>query len=232
MKPMDISSVNAPSYAKERTDKIRRFSATERLFHWSFALPQIVLMITGGWLLAIAALSGENTVKTDLVIIHKMAAACFILAPVLIFMNGNAKVLIKNIMLALTWSRKDFQWLYLSFLKLVIPSTRLPEAGKFNAGQKLNMLLAMTLGGGFIISGLFMWFLDGVLLAWFIHAASFLFVLFMVSGHIYMAILHPSTRPSFWAIINGNVDRNWACHHHSQWAENLEENSANEDNNS
>jgi len=228
MKQIDLLSVSTPSLEMKRIDKIRRFTATERLLHWSFALPQIVLMITGGWLLATASQSGESAVKFNLAMIHKVAAACFILAPFLVFMSGDAKTLIKNMRLALSWNRSDLQWFFRSFMKIIVPSTTLPEVGKFNAGQKLNMLIVMILGVVFTVSGLLVWFLDGVLLAWIVHAASFLVALFVVSGHVYMAILHPSTRPSFWAIINGNVDREWANHHHPRWAKELEETDADE----
>jgi formate dehydrogenase subunit gamma len=206
----------------KRTDKIRRFTTTERLLHWSFALPQIVLMITGGWLLAFSSQSGQSVVKVNVVMIHKVAAACFLIAPFLVFMSGDAKTLIKNIRLALNWNSSDLQWFFRSFMKVIVPSTSLPEVGKFNAGQKLNMLIVMILGILFAVSGLLMWFLDDVLLAWIVHAVAFLVVLLLVSGHVYMSILHPSTRPSFWSIINGNVDREWANHHHPQWAKELD----------
>ncbi len=223
MKQIDLLSVSTPSLEMKRIDKIRRFTTTERLLHWSFALPQIVLMITGGWLLATASQSGESAVKVNLVMTHKVAAACFVMAPLLVLMNGDAKTPIKNMRLALSWNRADLQWFFRSFMKIIVPSTTLPEVGKFNAGQKLNMLIVMILGIVFTVSGLLMWFLDGVLMAWIIHAVAFLIVLFVVLGHVYMAILHPSTRPSFWSIINGNVDREWA-NHHPRWAKELEKN--------
>ena len=228
MKQIDLLSVSTPSSEMKRIDKIRRFTTTERLLHWSFVLPQIVLMITGGWMLAFASQSGESAVKVNLVMIHKVAAACFVTAPFLVLMNGDAKTLIKNMRLALSWNRSDLQWFFRSFMKIIVPSTTLPEVGKFNAGQKLNMLIVMILGIVFTVSGLLMWFLDGVLMAWIIHAVAFLIVSFVVLGHVYMAILHPSTRPSFWAIINGNVDREWANHHHPRWAKELEKTDADE----
>jgi formate dehydrogenase subunit gamma len=196
--------------------------------HWSFALPQILLMITGGWLLAVASRSGEGAAEVNLALIHKVAAVCFVTAPILVFMNGNARALIDNMKHALSWKRSDFQWFFRSFKKAFVPSTILPEVGKFNAGQKLNMLIVMALGILFVATGLVMWFLDGVLLAWVIHVAAFLFVVFVVFGHVYMAILHPPTRPSFWAIINGKVDREWANHHHPRWAKELEKNETDE----
>lgn len=232
MRQIELSSVSTLPLEMKRIDKIRRFTTTERLMHWSFALPQIVLMITGGLLLASASQSGESADKVNLVLIHRVAAACFVMAPLLVLMNGDAKTLIKNIRLALSWNRSDLQWFFRSFKKIIVPSTTLPEVGKFNAGQKLNMLIVMISGIVFVVSGLLMWFLDGVLLAWIVHAVSFLFVLFMVLGHVYMAILHPPTRASFWAIINGNVDREWANHHHPKWLRDMEHPGADEVKNS
>jgi len=211
-----------------QTDKVTRFTITERLLHWSFALPQIVLMITGGCLLAASWHSGEGVAKTDLIRIHKIAAVCFLVVPLLVFIRGDAKTLLKNIGHAFSWDRTDLQWFSRSFKKIFVPSTTLPEVGKFNAGQKLNMLIVMALGILFTISGLVMWRFNGVLLAWIIHSAAFVAVLFIVVGHVYMAILHPPTRPSFWAIINGDVDREWANHHHPRWAKELDEKNTDE----
>ncbi len=176
MKRIDLLSVSTPSSEMKRIDKIRRFTTTERLMHWSFALPQIVLMITGGWLLAFASQSGESAVKVNLVMTHRVAAVCFVMVPFLVFISGDAKTLIKNMRLALSWNRSDLQWFFRSAMKIIVPSTSLPEVGKFNAGQKLNMLIVMILGIVFTVSGLLMWFLDGVLLAWIIHAVAFLIV--------------------------------------------------------
>lgn len=222
MKATDSLSLSALSLDVERADRIRRFTKTERFMHWSFALPQIFLMITGGWMLAFASGSGESAVKIDMVTAHKVAAACFVLAPFLVFMSGNTRTLVENIKLALSWNRNDLLWFYHSFVKVFVPSMEVPDAGKFNSGQKLNMLIVMFLGATFVASGLFMWFRDGVLLAWIVHAASFLIAMFIVLGHVYMAILHSATRPSFWAIIDGHVDREWAIHHHAEWIKELD----------
>ena len=35
--------------------------------------------------------------------------------------------------------------------------------------------------------------------------------------HIYLAAVHPSTRPSLSGMFSGRVDREWARHHHPKW---------------
>jgi len=186
-------------------------------------------MVTGGLLLFSASRSGESASKLNLTTLHRIAAVCYILAPFLVFMSGDAKILLRNIKLAFSWDRNDFRWFYGSFMKLFIPSTTMPAVAKFNAGQKLNMLIVMSMGVGFVVSGLIMWLSDGLLLAWFIHASLFPFAVLTVLGHMYMAVLHRSTRPSFWAIIHGDVDREWADHHHPRWAGTVEEPCTDED---
>ena len=196
--------------------------------HWSFAVPQIVLMATGGWLLVFSSGSGETELKVRIIMFHKVTAVCFVLLPLLVFMRGNNGTLLANIKLGLSWSRNDLRWLFLSFLKLFRPSTNLPDVGKFNAGQKLNMLALMGIGPLFVLSGSLMWLFEGVLMAWIVHAGLFILVLFFVAGHVYMALLHPSTRHSFWGIVTGNVDWEWAFHHHPEWAKEMNESNASE----
>ncbi|MFN8638556.1 MAG: hypothetical protein U0360_03660 [Dehalococcoidia bacterium] len=41
-------------------------------------------------------------------------------------------------------------------------------------------------------------------------------------GHLYLAIVNPSTRESLRAITTGNVRRAWAARHHGAWLARLE----------
>jgi cytochrome b subunit of formate dehydrogenase len=36
-------------------------------------------------------------------------------------------------------------------------------------------------------------------------------------GHLYLALINPSTRESFRAITRGRVRRSWAARHHDAW---------------
>jgi cytochrome b subunit of formate dehydrogenase len=43
-------------------------------------------------------------------------------------------------------------------------------------------------------------------------------------GHIYMAVVNPSTRVGLSGMFSGRVDREWAKHHYKRWyKENFEE---------
>jgi formate dehydrogenase subunit gamma len=39
----------------------------------------------------------------------------------------------------------------------------------------------------------------------------------LVAGHIYLALIHPPTRPALRGITRGSVRREWAEHHHGEW---------------
>jgi len=39
----------------------------------------------------------------------------------------------------------------------------------------------------------------------------------LVAGHMYLALIHPATRPALRGITRGSVRRDWAEHHHAEW---------------
>jgi formate dehydrogenase subunit gamma len=41
----------------------------------------------------------------------------------------------------------------------------------------------------------------------------------LVSGHLYLALLHPSTRHALRGMTTGEVDVAWAERHHAKWVE-------------
>ena len=45
----------------------------------------------------------------------------------------------------------------------------------------------------------------------------------LVAMHIYLAVLHPATRPALRGITLGSVDREWAEHHHGRWVAAVDE---------
>ena len=43
----------------------------------------------------------------------------------------------------------------------------------------------------------------------------------LIAGHLYLALLHPSTRPSLRGMVRGSVRRDWARRHHPKWEKTL-----------
>jgi formate dehydrogenase subunit gamma len=56
-----------------------------------------------------------------------------------------------------------------------------------------------------------------------VHDWITLILMLLVAGHLYLAVLHPSTRHSLRGMTLGDVDEGWARQHHRKWAEPAEE---------
>jgi formate dehydrogenase subunit gamma len=98
----------------------------------------------------------------------------------------------------------------------------MPEAGKFNGGQKLLFWLMAACMALLVLSGIVIWrayfsFLfpvELIRLASVVHAASGAIMIALIMFHIYAAIW---TRESIDAMLYGEVRRAWAKQHHPAW---------------
>jgi formate dehydrogenase subunit gamma len=43
----------------------------------------------------------------------------------------------------------------------------------------------------------------------------------LVSGHLYLALIHPTTRHSLHGMTHGDVRQDWAERHHARWVAEL-----------
>lgn len=196
---------------------VRRFGRTEIIYHWAQAAPYLFLAASGGALLAhhLRPLGAEA--REALRLVHLVAAALQLALPFLVALAGDTRALLRDAREAWVWRRDDFVWLWRMHLKPLLPGTELPPVGKFNAGQKVNFMLVMVAIPTFAASGLVMYLVPGVLLAWYVHLATFAVAMPMLGVHLFMATLNPSTRHAMRAMIVGTVSRDWAAHHHAAW---------------
>jgi len=98
--------------------------------------------------------------------------------------------------------------------------------GRFNAGQKINAIVTAALAVLFAVTGFFLWYgernhafrLQNALIVhdWLMYISFFLLL-----GHLYLSLIHPSTRHSLSAITRGWVREDWALRHHPKWVEQL-----------
>jgi len=52
-----------------------------------------------------------------------------------------------------------------------------------------------------------------------VHDLLTLFSVVLLVGHLYLALIHPSTRHALRGITVGDVDEGWARDHHVKWVE-------------
>jgi formate dehydrogenase subunit gamma len=196
-----------------------RFRSSERLLHWSVALPFLVCAASAAVLLFVYNPHPERPYRLVFAWIHRIAAIGLLtLPPLAVLLHlRDAKVYLKNLKEGLLWSLDDVRWLMMKPLQVLRPAIALPEEGKFNAGEKLNFAMT-TLGYPvFVASGLLIWNTGVVVVPWYVHIILAAMALPLVGGHIFMATLNPSTRAGLPGMFTGLVDRGWASHHYRRW---------------
>lgn len=190
---------------------VTRFSRTERALHWSHALGFFV-MLGSGLVLYLPPLSEAIGRRPLVKEVHLLGAVGWIVAIVLVVIVGNRR------RLAETWREiegidgDDRRWLR---------GARAPQ-GRFNAGQKLNTILSVAFAFLFLVSGTLLWLgekdhrfiLDGT---GTVHDALTLASVVLLVGHLYLALIHPTTRHALRGMTTGEVREDWARQHHSKW---------------
>jgi formate dehydrogenase subunit gamma len=213
--------------------EILRFSATERAFHWAFALPFLGLLLSGlplsfpilrSWITGYSLQIGVR--------LHLVCAVAWLLVPALVVMFGDRRVLAAVAADLFVILRDEWRWLRQSLRWLAGLPCEMRDVARFNAGQKLNAWLVALGSVIFGITGLILWIAwqsPGVLTAggvltrdtvhWSrrLHYLLTLLMLAPLLGHIALATIHPRTRGSLRGMLFGMVDAEWAREHHPLW---------------
>lgn len=196
-----------------RPGYLRRFTLTERLVHWTHATAFFALLATG-LVLYVPVLSTwinrRNTVKN----VHLLTAIVWAVALVLLVALGNRAALRRTWREVETFDSADRRWLR---------GRRAPQ-GRLNAGQKVNALLTAAFALLFTVSGVLLWLgerdtrfrLEGTVV---VHDALMYISLVLLTGHLYLAVIHPKTRHALRGMTMGDVREDWAAAHHSRWVE-------------
>ena len=192
---------------------VRRFGPTERALHWVHAAGVLAMLGTGLLLylpVLSEAIARRNLVKN----LHLGAAILWAVAIALVLVLGDRRRLAADWREIETLDADDRRWLR---------GKRAPQ-GRFNAGQKVNALLTAAFALLFVVSGFFLWLgerdhrflLDGT---GTVHETLTLVSVALLVGHLYLAVLHPSTRHALRGITKGDVREDWAREHHPKWVE-------------
>jgi formate dehydrogenase subunit gamma len=209
-------TISEPAVFTSAPRYIRRFSRTERTLHWVHAAAFFVLLGSGLvlYLPSLSALVGRRPFVKD---VHFDTGLAWMVAIALIVALGDRRGLRATIRELDGFDRDDRLWL-----------RRLPRPqGRFNAGQKLNAALTASFALLFAVSGVLLWygernnsfrFASTILL----HDGLMYVSLVLLVGHLYLALIYPSTRHALRGITTGSVRRNWAREHHRKWVDEQE----------
>jgi len=121
----------------------------------------------------------------------------------------------------------DWKWMGQIGDVLANRDDRLPEVGKYNAGQKLAYWAMLASMLALMVSGLIIWrqffshmfTIEAIRTAALVHAISGVVLILTIIVHVYAAIWVKGT---IGAMTKGTVSRAWAKHHHPLWYRSLD----------
>jgi formate dehydrogenase subunit gamma len=195
---------------------VRRFTRTERALHWVHASAFFVLL-GSGLVLYVPALSEAVARRQTVKAVHLYTAIAWAILIVAIVVLGDRRALRQTAHELDVFDRDDRLWLR---------GKRRPQ-GRFNAGQKLNAALTASFALLFAVSGSLLWLGErDTRFRWastvMLHDGLMYVSVFILLGHLYLALIHPTTRQALRGITLGTVDAHWAARHHAKWAAEVE----------
>ena len=190
---------------------VRRFSRTERAVHWVHASAFLVLLGSGLvlYLPSLAAEIGRRPLVKD---VHLFTALAWAVALLTVVALGDRRGLRATTRELDVFDADDRRWLL----------GRHARQGRFNAGQKLNAALTAAFAVLLAVSGVLLWLgerdtrfrLDSTIV---LHDVVAYLSVALLAGHLYLAVIHPSTRHALRGITVGTVREDWAREHHPKW---------------
>ncbi len=190
---------------------VRRFSRTERALHWVHASAFLVLLGSGLvlYLPTLAAEVGRRPLVKD---VHLLTALAWAVALVAVLALGDRRGLRATARELDVFDADDRRWL----------RGRPAPQGRFNAGQKLNAALTAAFALLFAVSGALLWLgerdtrfrFDSTIV---LHDVLTYVSVALLTGHLYLAVVHPTTRHALRGVTLGTVREDWAREHHAKW---------------
>lgn len=199
----------------KRDRMIVRYTTSQRINHWIIAISFVLLALSGlalfhpsmFWLSNL--FGGGPWTRILHPFIGVVLFVCFFLFAVRMVRHN-------------TFDRSDAAWLRHFDDVLNAHDERIPEVGRYNAGQKILFFALVLLVLGLLVTGVVMWreYFSFYFPIWAIRLASVLhaiFALLMICAiivHIYAGIW---VKGSVKAMTRGTVTRGWAWKHHRAW---------------
>lgn len=190
---------------------VRRFSRTERALHWVHASAFLVLLGSGLvlYLPSLATEIGRRPLVKD---VHLFTALAWAIALLAVVALGDRRGLRATTRELDVFDAHDRRWLL----------GRHVRQGRFNAGQKLNAALTAAFAVLLAVSGVLLWLgerdtrfrLDSTIV---LHDVVAYLSVALLAGHLYLAVIHPSTRHALRGMTVGTVREDWAREHHAKW---------------
>jgi formate dehydrogenase subunit gamma len=193
--------------------RIPRFDAAERTVHWLTALSFLYAALTGLALWSyklywIAWVFGGGPTVREM---HPWGGLVFAVALGLMAGRWNRQMRL---------SAEDGVWLRSAHRYAMHDESGLPEAGRFNAGQKSLFWFQICAASLLLLSGIVLWWPEAMprglrLAAVLVHPLAAIAAIGGIIVHIYMGTA--AVPGAFRGMIQGWVKPGWARSHHPKW---------------
>ena len=198
---------------------VNRYTRSTRINHWITAVSLVLLAISGlalfhpGLFFLTALFGGGQNTRA----LHPWIG-------VVLFASFSG--LFVRFWRANLWRPEDSTWMRRLYDVVTNREDRLPEIGRYNAGQKIVFWSMSLLITALIVSGLVIWnryFVEFTTpeqkrVAVLVHSAAAVTAICVWIVHVYAAIW---LRGTFPAMIRGSVTGGWAWKHHRKWLKEL-----------
>lgn len=196
---------------------IERFTAWERVLHWTTAIAFVILSLSGLVILfgkyVVLPMFGYTLFSWLAILsknLHNFVGPLFVICTALMIVQFAGKNL-----------PRAYDWIWLRKAGGLLSGEHVPS-GKFNAGEKGWFWVGVTVLGIIVsVTGLvldFPNFTQGremMQQANVLHAIAAVLFMTMSLGHIYLGTI--GQEGSYNSMRNGEVDETWAREHHEYW---------------
>jgi formate dehydrogenase subunit gamma len=211
-----------PAVEREQAVLLPRFGVSERVAHWLLAAAFASMLASG------ARMGGIGPLDHHVLLFVHVGSAVVLVAGIAALMTTRLgrRPLVQTAHDLGALSATDRRWLRLA-PRAYLAGGKLPPAGRFNAGQKVNARLVLLVMLALYVSGLaalhrYTSIVDPIRVLGGFHGLAAGAATVLVAGHVYLAVLHPATRHALRGITLGTVRRGWAEDHHADWVASLD----------
>jgi formate dehydrogenase subunit gamma len=198
---------------------VDRYRGTTRVNHWVTALSLVLLALSGlsmfhpSLFFLTAIFGGGQNTRT----FHPWFGVVLFFSFLLLFVQFWRLNL---------WNRTDLEWIAHGKDLVTGHEEKMPEVGKYNAGQKfifwsMSILISILIATGIMIWDQYFFDLTSIevkRLAVLIHSMAAVIIILVWILHVYAGIW---VRGSIPAMIKGSVSGGWAWRHHRKWLKQL-----------
>jgi formate dehydrogenase subunit gamma len=182
------------------------------VLHWANAVFFLFLLATG-LILYLPSLAVEVGRRPLVQSVHFWSGVAWIGVLAAIAVGGDRRGIVRAAREIDSFDADDVRWLM---------HRKPAPQGRFNAGQKINTALTAAFTVLFLVSGLLLWFGERNTSLRFastvvLHDGLMYVSLALLVGHLYLAVIHPTTRHALRGITTGTVREDWAAEHHAKW---------------